>query len=780
MAAALIKFSQVTQGTGGNGLAFVGVLGQLVTVSNSDNTGVASWQIDLVYSDPSSSVTPATPFAFNNNGSNPSATFTPDVSRSFRFVLKVWSVTGRAGDPDDTDIRVFTVKEGNAIIIPPSQIWPRPLPPPPSGETGNKPNELNFGGQPDGWAGSGTSDGLLNDTLTKVLFASPQIKYVERDTLVPSSRQTGSQALPYRDIQFALDDIYNAAVDTSWVIYVAAGDYEDELHFPPERKIALIGPDYGLVNINTNSLQDANWEVRGTSYLAFKNVAIHHLSASASGSNPPDIATLYLENVSYQILDTSSVTCNVVAVGPNTYLESASLTGRLAVDGIDHLTDATCGSFAIYDTLITGGGEIVVQTGDGIATNCQIDIGVTFTFSGYAAKFYVDAMTKYWIDQNSISVTGATVVLMGPAAIVDNAPVIYVNPTSTASLHDGTVTRPYLTLAAGLAAATALRTYGYGEITVSTHPGDYTSEGALTWSSTSSYPALNIVSGSGGLLYTGSTAGVGGLGSTILHSLNISSAYVRLVGISISLGNLTINSSSTLEAYRSDFNFTYPSNMQTAGPARLTECTVYSNATNFVQNFWAIRCEFPDGIFINCSTTRVNLISCTSGGDNTITFSGSAGVVNLDDFTYRSWDPVHSTVSNGSLSIYGYFGMERSVGPITTTSTGGPQTIGNANMSLFGGSNCQIVGKVWISSRQMTGSEFGGLIEKTFCLRRVSGTLALSASGADVVTAASGQPAGTITLSISGTSLNVACTPSSAGSTKWLGKVRVETMHNLA
>lgn len=418
MAEALIKFSQDTVGTGGNGIAFAGVLGELATIANSDNTGVASWEINLVYWDPSSTVWTGDPFAFSNNGNTPTATFTPDVSRSYRFMLKVWSVPNRPGAPDSVDIRVFTVKEANNLVIPPSQIWPRPLPPPTSGETGNKPNEMNFDGQPDGWAGTSAGDGLLNDTLTKVLFASPQVRYVEKDTLVPHDRQNGSKDLPYATLQRALDDASNGANGTSWTIYMAPGHYDTEVPvIPPQRRIAIIGADFGLVHINTSSTLPSVWNIRGTSYLSIKNIQWYTLSIiSAEDSDPPDVGSLFVENSKFQSLDSSSVSCDIIAVGPNTQLVGVYGTGRVAVDGIDSMTYCSCANLAAYDTLITGGGTIEVSA-DAVVVDCQIDSGTEFDFSGYASTLYVDSLSKYWIDTNGIDVEGATTVLMAVAPL---------------------------------------------------------------------------------------------------------------------------------------------------------------------------------------------------------------------------------------------------------------------------------------------------------------------------------------------------------------------------
>jgi hypothetical protein len=162
-ATALIQFVQgITVGSGGQVL--VGSTGTPVTVQNSNNTGIQSWQIDLVYTPSGSSVPVSIPLAFSNNGAVPSAVFTPDVSGSYRFVMKVWATTGRPGVPTDTDIRNFVVPEPNGIVVPPYQKDPDPLPTLASAKPGAKPNEMNINGEELGWTGTG-SDGLLAEAL---------------------------------------------------------------------------------------------------------------------------------------------------------------------------------------------------------------------------------------------------------------------------------------------------------------------------------------------------------------------------------------------------------------------------------------------------------------------------------------------------------------------------------------------------------------------------------------------------------------------------------------
>lgn len=165
-ATALIRFTQGTN-VGGDGMALLGALLAPVYVSNVDNTDVRSWQVELVAVATGSAVALGV-IASSDNSSTPAATFTPDARGSYRVVLRLWEAPGRVGDPDHMDIRVFAVAEANGLLAPPPQLWPLPLPDPRSGATTARPNELNFLGQAQGWAGSGTGDGLLTQLVRTV------------------------------------------------------------------------------------------------------------------------------------------------------------------------------------------------------------------------------------------------------------------------------------------------------------------------------------------------------------------------------------------------------------------------------------------------------------------------------------------------------------------------------------------------------------------------------------------------------------------------------------
>ena len=165
MSTALIQLTQgVTVGAAGE--ALFGAAGAAVDVANAVNTGVTSWQIELVDVPPGSALTTGTK-ASSDNGSTPAYSFTPDVAGGYRLVLKVWDGINRVGTATDTDIRNFGVKGAGGLYLPTQQIWPRPLPPVASGEAGAKPDENNFAGQTRGWAGTG-SDGMIATLIRRL------------------------------------------------------------------------------------------------------------------------------------------------------------------------------------------------------------------------------------------------------------------------------------------------------------------------------------------------------------------------------------------------------------------------------------------------------------------------------------------------------------------------------------------------------------------------------------------------------------------------------------
>jgi hypothetical protein len=180
---ALIKFAQGAT-VGADGQALTGVAGVSVTVENSDNTDVSQWSVELLYAPPGSAleVPPGAPTLLGEAVSaTPSAGFVPDLPGCYRIRLTVLDSSGN----QDVDIRNFAVPlGGKAFIQPPYQRLPDPLPVYPgipSGATaptgpispGAKPDEMNFGGQPYGWAGNGVPTARLMHQLVADFDAGP-------------------------------------------------------------------------------------------------------------------------------------------------------------------------------------------------------------------------------------------------------------------------------------------------------------------------------------------------------------------------------------------------------------------------------------------------------------------------------------------------------------------------------------------------------------------------------------------------------------------------------
>lgn len=161
-ATALIQFTQGAH-TDVPGKAVLGGFGDFsaVTVTNGDNSGVASWKI-LLLDAPSDSI--AFPAAFQPQvvaeaaDDTPTFDFTPDVAGTYRLMLELVDVDGIV----DRDIRCFGIPDARGFVRPPYQQSPEPLPvelpavitvePRPI-----KPDEQNYSDNVRGWAGNGNA-----------------------------------------------------------------------------------------------------------------------------------------------------------------------------------------------------------------------------------------------------------------------------------------------------------------------------------------------------------------------------------------------------------------------------------------------------------------------------------------------------------------------------------------------------------------------------------------------------------------------------------------------
>lgn len=147
-----IKFTQGPN-TDIAGRAVIGtVVDGAVTVTNGDNTDVASWEIELLRAPPASALVPG--ILGSAIGNTPTAPFTPDVPGSYRVRLRVWDGLSVL----DEDIRTFAIKNFRGFVIPPYQLNPSPL------DVLDKADELNFAGQVLGWAGTGGLYGTILET----------------------------------------------------------------------------------------------------------------------------------------------------------------------------------------------------------------------------------------------------------------------------------------------------------------------------------------------------------------------------------------------------------------------------------------------------------------------------------------------------------------------------------------------------------------------------------------------------------------------------------------
>ena len=163
-ATALIKLSQgILIPPAGQALAGAG--GVSFTIENASPVDIQSWEVQLVYVPPGSTVVVGL-VATSPNTSVVLGAVVPDlVPGCYRIRLRVWPQTNYQGAPSE-DIRNFAVPSANGVIFPPYQQLPPKLPILGSGAPGEKPDELNFGGQPYGWDGYG-NEGLVLDFMRK-------------------------------------------------------------------------------------------------------------------------------------------------------------------------------------------------------------------------------------------------------------------------------------------------------------------------------------------------------------------------------------------------------------------------------------------------------------------------------------------------------------------------------------------------------------------------------------------------------------------------------------
>ena len=211
-AVALLKFTQGTNvGIGGWAFVVTDPAAGSVSIENDDNTDVDSWSVELVYAAPGSALVPGV-LASGVGGSPPAASFSPDVPGPYRVVLRVFD-TSMVENVDIRDIIVPLPYRG--FLVAPFQRLPQQLPLLGSGEPGEKPDEMNVGGQPYGWAGD-------DDSSRPMMFQAMQIL----DSLVGLPDQ--STALPGDTVVLG-DDLPNEPIvvrpspGSAWVVQSNVG-----------------------------------------------------------------------------------------------------------------------------------------------------------------------------------------------------------------------------------------------------------------------------------------------------------------------------------------------------------------------------------------------------------------------------------------------------------------------------------------------------------------------------------------------------------------------------
>lgn len=165
---ALLKFTQgATIGGDGHALEVTGAGGDVV-IEAVNGGDVATWLLELLYAPTGSGmeVVPGVPLVLASGTVDDPIqyTLTPHTTAAgcYRCRLTLTSPTAVV----DVDIRNIGVRDANGFIPMPYQDLPRPLP---LEGSGAKPDELNFEGQPYGWAGRGGGDGLFLDALGKMV-----------------------------------------------------------------------------------------------------------------------------------------------------------------------------------------------------------------------------------------------------------------------------------------------------------------------------------------------------------------------------------------------------------------------------------------------------------------------------------------------------------------------------------------------------------------------------------------------------------------------------------
>lgn len=396
-ATALIKFTQgLLIGTAGQ--ALVGAVGTAVNVLNGNNADIQSWEIDLVYTPPSSAVAVAIPLAFDNNNDTPTASFTPDVRGSYRVMLRVWALPNRVGTPN-IDIRDFIVKTAKrGLVLPPYQQDPAPLPTIASGLAGNKPNELNIGGQEFGWEGI-TGNGLLADLVDLIDSSTPLTKTLYVDAGAPGTFHDGAGTSAFTTFTAAA-----TALTLGGTLLVTPADYSGE---SPVTYASGTTHALSVLNIAEHSVASAVTAVKlpTLTITGSANVFVRGCQLTLTSSAP-----VYAEDCILTAAGGGSASWNTVrgtlkgSAGNVTALDTTIDTSSSAL---------SCASLSMMGGSFTTAGSLVSCSGTAVnLSNVSFPTGgISITFTGSAGTVTMDPISNIRFQAQGGTVTNGSIVV---------------------------------------------------------------------------------------------------------------------------------------------------------------------------------------------------------------------------------------------------------------------------------------------------------------------------------------------------------------------------------
>jgi hypothetical protein len=359
---ASITFEQ-SASSPGPGISMVGVGGAVVTLTNADDSGVATWNWELLDSPLNSALVPGI------LGTSASEAFTPDSPETPGCYRVRLTVTGTDGS-SDCDIKNFAVETATGWILPPFKATSA---------------ELNFPGNTEGWESllnqifldlstSGTTDELVAISASDTTAGLLNLK------LVAGSNMTSSILNPGGNEKIELssgdENISVSAGDTT------PGSLESKL---------VAGSNVVVTKLNPGGNEQLE------------------IAASAS------VATVQNYNISMPLSGITDTTFNVVGELRITEFFRAVVTGLTSFT-YSTVFNVSNQHVSIYVTSLTGTGTVTI-TGTSLSESTAVPV------ASDTEVIVIDATGRYqthkkWWEVNSVSFGG------GISAIAYNIEVV--------------------------------------------------------------------------------------------------------------------------------------------------------------------------------------------------------------------------------------------------------------------------------------------------------------------------------------------------------------------